>query len=599
MNDEKNKNCEKIIEEKEEDNSLYNKIVNDNTFLNDYQNSDFLGFTNINQSINKTLIKSFKELKNNNSFEISNEKKDVSMILENKKVLDSTLKTIKLINNLNKTKQSLEKKLYFIHNNEEFLLNESFQKIPSLKIENNIRKANIQELKEKESVMKEKLNAIQNQIDLIIQNEKEKNFDRQTSIRNFLENFEIGKDNFQEKLKNIVKESNILRQKKLEDLNKSKKKKIEYLDKIEEEEKEKKIQHKADLKSKEIEFFQKRKKECEKLSPKIKSNLNKDKDYFFKKIKRKYDEEENKYKIKQMNERHIKYSNNYNHYNFDDFNKLLERKKIISEQESIERSRSMKEIWNNRAKLIPSFKSKLTKILEEEKKKEIEKFENEKIRKLFNYKEKKLYSENKIIIPERNNRLMKQLEERINKIKSKREVFVIPKDYSYDPKIKINETPKNKISFKKSFFKNNYNNNTVLSLKKNSTPRISKDDYQLMFEKLYFKNLINQNHKKESIKVKNNNTLKSINTNENKRLSKSVNTIIKKKNDNLLGDKIYDIEQLKYNADVLDKKTKNTKALIKCNGGFINNIEMGEKLNELMINSIRAKLNAINAIKGA
>ena len=74
---------------------------------------------------------------------------------------------------------------------------------------------------------------------------------------------------------------------------------------------------------------------------------------------------------------------------------------------------------------------------------------------------------------------------------------------------------------------------------------------------------------------------------------------IKKKNDNLLGDKIYDIEQLKYNADVLDKKTKNTKALIKCNGGFINNIEMGEKLNELMINSIRAKLNAINAIKGA
>ena len=104
----------------------------------------------------------------NNSFEISNEKKDVTMILENKKVLDSTLTTIKLINNLNKTKQSLEKKAYFIHNNEEFLLNESFQKIPSF------RKANIQELKEKESILKEKLNAIQNQIDLIIKNEKEK-----------------------------------------------------------------------------------------------------------------------------------------------------------------------------------------------------------------------------------------------------------------------------------------------------------------------------------------------------------------------------------------------------------------------------------------
>lgn len=42
----------------------------------------------------------------------------------------------------------------------------------------------------------------------------------------------------------------------------------------------------------------------------------------------------------------------------------------------------MKEIWNNRAKLIPSFKSKLTKILEEEKKKEIEKFENEKNKKI-------------------------------------------------------------------------------------------------------------------------------------------------------------------------------------------------------------------------
>ena len=66
----------------------------------------------------------------NYSFEISNEKKDVTMILENKKVLDSTLTTIKLIHNLNKAKQSLEKKIYFIHNKEE---NESFQKIPSLK----------------------------------------------------------------------------------------------------------------------------------------------------------------------------------------------------------------------------------------------------------------------------------------------------------------------------------------------------------------------------------------------------------------------------------------------------------------------------------
>ena len=35
------------------------------------------------------------------------------MILENKKVLDSTLTTIKLMHNLNKTKQSLEKKSIF------------------------------------------------------------------------------------------------------------------------------------------------------------------------------------------------------------------------------------------------------------------------------------------------------------------------------------------------------------------------------------------------------------------------------------------------------------------------------------------------------
>ena len=37
-----------------------------------------------------------------NGLMISNEKKDVTMILENKKVLDSTLITIKLIHNLNK-----------------------------------------------------------------------------------------------------------------------------------------------------------------------------------------------------------------------------------------------------------------------------------------------------------------------------------------------------------------------------------------------------------------------------------------------------------------------------------------------------------------
>ena len=99
-------------------------------------------------------------------------------------------------------------------------------------------------------------------------------------------------------------------------------------------------------------------------------------------MKEKYEEEENKYILDKISERHKKYSINYNNYNFKEFNKLLKRKKLVYEFESFEKTKSMREMWLNRSKMLATFKNKFDKKKKiDEEKKEKENLENKKIKK--------------------------------------------------------------------------------------------------------------------------------------------------------------------------------------------------------------------------
>ena len=501
------------------------------------------------------------------------------MNLNKKKVNDLEIKTKKLINSLNKTKIYLQNKLNSIQNNGDLYLNESYQNIPNLKVENNIRKYNINKLKNKENIIKEKFSELQNQIELIIEKENNKGVNRKKNIIKYLEKLETKKDTFESKLKNLVKESKILRQKKLDDLNKSKMKKDEYLDKIEEDKIDKKNQLIQNMKIKEMEICEKRKLEFKKYDSaiNIKGSLNKDKnEYFFNKIKEKYEEEENKYKLDIMSERHKKFSNNYNNYNFKEFNKLLKRKKLVYELESFEKIKSMREMWLNRSKMLASFKSQFDKYRIDEEKKEKENLENKKLKKILGYQERKIYSENKVFIPEKSMRLVKEMENRIKKTKEKK-LFDIKKDYSYDLK-NINESS---------------NNNNISSLKNNTSINNQRNlkmvfSYNKITSPLNKFNIKNPNIKSYKSTLLLNN---SFSNNELLNLNK------KKDKKSLLNDRLIEYDQMKYKSEAIEQKIKNVKELIKYNGGLTNNIHIGDKLNSLLIDSKKEKIKTLKLMK--
>ena len=99
--------------------------------------------------------------------------------------------------------------------------------------------------------------------------------------------------------------------------------------------------------------------------------------------------------------------------------------------------------------------------------------------------------------------------------------------------------------------------------------------------------------------------------NPNSQISKSTNLLknsiskidilnINKKKDKylLLSDRLIEFEQMKNKSEVIEQKIKNVKELIKLNGGLKNNINIGEKLDKLLIDSIKGKMKAIKlAIK--
>ena len=54
---------------------------------------------------------------------------------------------------------------------------------------------------------------------------------------------------------------------------------------------------------------------------------------------------------------------------------------------------------------------------------------------------------------------------------------------------------------------------------------------------------------------------------------------------------------MKYKSEAIEQKIKNVKELIKYNGGLTNNIHIGDKLNSLLIDSIKEKIKTLKLMK--
>ena len=294
----------------------------------------------------------------------------------------------------------------------------------------------------------------------------------------------------------------------------------------------------------------------------IKENRNNG--YLYQKMSSSYDEKEQKYlkerlkskfiNIKKSNKLDIKYNSlKKKIYNLENLNKLHK-------------------MWKERSDLLPKYVSPIyKKIINTEE--NIKKEEKEKIekRKLL-YELKQNYAKETIKFPPISLILRKDL--------NKKEIkFNLDKSKGYN-----------------NIINNNLNKRfNQLQNRRTSSEKNNNKSLQNSKENKNVKNLNNSNsiNKKSHSYIDINNKL-NLNINNNNNIEKIVkNKYTKLKLENNKDNKKADIDNIKYQVEVMEDKYKRGKKLLKLKGGYLNNEDLVDEMNELLINSIKGKLNMI------
>jgi hypothetical protein len=264
---------------------------------------------------------------------------------------------------------------------------------------------------------------------------------------------------------------------------------------------------------------------------------------------------------------------------FDRYDFLLKKK-----LESVEKMQNLHQIWKERSNLLPKYISPMyQKVLYSEenlKEDEENKIENKK-----RFLEmKKIYVKEKIPLPRINYSL--KLSHDQKDIKSK---IYGNKTQKHNNKIinlklmKINKINSDIISKKDTLHKK-INNLSVSKDKKvaksfscilnDNKSNIESSNYKFDNKK-YIDDLIKEKRKEMIIQHKKEPKKIIINNNDNNELN---------------------IEAVKGQIEVMEDKYKRGKELLKVKGGYINNIDFGDKMGQLLIDSIKNKLDIIENI---
>ena len=304
---------------------------------------------------------------------------------------------------------------------------------------------------------------------------------------------------------------------------------------------------------------------------------NKNNNYLYQKMASSFDEKEKIYitecikpkniEIKKINKLDIKYNS---------------LKKRIDNLANLDKLHKM---WKERSELLPKYVSPLyQKIInteENEKKEEKEKIEKKKLL----YELKLNYGKEKVSLPKISLLLKKEWEKKelkFNFDKSKEFKNLINKNIN----IKVIQLRnKNKII---------YNNDIK---KSNSVSEINQN--------IKLNNLLLRNHKniKDSNSFKITNNKLNLNNNDSfLKSSQDINNIeeIKKNKFSTIkiqNNKEKNLDNIKYKVEMMEDKYKRGKELLKLKGGYLKNEDFGDEMNDLLINSIKGKLDMIEMIK--
>ena len=550
---------------------------------------------------------------------------------ENSKIISNIkhdIQRLHLINGLKNDEQYLKNSLFSLTQNENLLKNESFTSLNihsnsnSFTIDKTLLKVKLSHISEVKDKVNKRLSEVSTQIDKLIYQESRNTGSTKTctqeKLQHFLDNFELDKINYNKKLNELHKESEIRKQKMLNEIS----------NKLNERSKELLIQERLnDLKKMEM-IQQKRIEEKTRIKERTKVNnekLLKLKPYINNKNRNtKYSYIDNILQYEQnkeqaQHEENVKRKAKMQHIDineFKDFQKKIIAAKYKAEEESLNKAKMLKEMWSERNKLIPSYTPQIyLKIEEDMNNKQIE--VNKKTEKAkLNRSLKVEYSKKKVPRPKvkdsnKDNSNEQKLPMLKKSMSSENITLKLKHQQYYNP---IREVKKYYPKESNSNSKSNYNDNIYQSFEYGSDSEMKGENMkQFVIDRIKklkpkitttsnkkveplnkpIDYLTEERIKKENIKKNNStslNTIAEYNENEKSPTQKEISKIF---NDNKGGTVDESIHIAKNKVLVLEEQAKQKEQLLKVSGGVIENPDLGNEVCDLMIDSIKAKLSII------
>ena len=570
-----------------------NEVKEDNTTNHNDLNSNIQKLMNLSNTDIMNLVKSQSYLTN---LPISKERPNENE--KNIKKLKLKKETKKTYNSLKEKENSICMEINSIKQKKQKLENFSYEMLGSKNIvDNNIINSELKKLKTSENNLLEKLESVKQQIVNLIDNDKQ--LDRKEKIRTFLEkyNFLEGVNDFNIKTKALDSEISKSRKNHIKDIEKLILKKENEINKQIEEQKKLKDDFIKEFRKKEQEIIHKRKLEVDEKMKEakkfIKNAYNYDpKKYLYNRLANQFEENEKKFlQSHKLDKRKVS--------GIEEIS--IVKRRIIEckyelEKRRIEKTNEMRELWHSRSVAVAKYPSNILKQINEYELKKNEEEEKQKMKKLVLSKEKERFVKENINLPPICEKLKMEREKRLNtylNLEGKERVKRIKNEF--DKKIK-----------------NRYSSVEEAILKKIETQKASRDKRLIKYKELetsgkMIKSASDVNiNKYNNLKVKNlmGNSLSpdkirkrkpnEINYLEQLRKEKKIyskNYINwNKELNNIQSEKGGSIDNIKKQIDYLDEKFQMEKNLIKLKGGYINNQELGNEMNNLIINSIRGKL---------
>ena len=554
----------------------------------------------INEGI-ESILQEIKLCLENDELEINPEKKQINEIQLEKvsKILSSDIEgTIKLqkIKDLTGRKQDLQKKID--------KLNEDFKSIefnnkentiltnPQNQVDENIKKAQMKEIKETKEILLQKLNGINEQVQKLMIDEEQISQMKKVNIKQSLDNFEKDKEIIEQRAKKYEEEKKLRDQKIISSLLKANEKKEKEIDIQKKEEEEKKKKSLEQIRLKELEIIQKRSKENLEKIQFIREHVNdkpaNENEYLFKVLENQYKErEENEIKKEIMKHKERMKENFITKDEITQFQKKQKEKELKRLAEVEEERKKLHEQWKKTKENLPKFESSIMQKVKMEEAQLKEQKEMEEFKKKIKLKEVKNYSDavTKLFLPKIDENVKKEREDRIKNLsvknniqkhhtKKNQRILLVkpdpnkPKKYKWDLKLTVEE---------KNNLNETNNQNRIKSRSKSANkhkPMEKPPDYltQMRLQKNNFIDDRNSNSSQSHYRGKQ----------WDKMINNNKNTLIE------------NVENIKIKAEQLENKAKMNEKLLQAKGEV--NVEMQENVSNLLIDAIKAKLTILENI---